>query len=129
MSHDPYPLPAYAANIWLNEADNCLMLAVPAGADETGHTVRIPLDRCDVVVNGWGNPLPGQRGWRVLLDILRERTRSATLARSERTIGTKASPVQYDLDKMLQAFGGKVKRPLRNLDDLPVEDMLKELDL
>jgi hypothetical protein len=76
-----YPLPSHAAYIWF--AGDRLMLGLPPTAGhERGHSVSIPLSN--------------ESAFDVLLGILAER------AREVRPIGTKSTPVQYDLDNVLR---------------------------
>jgi len=82
-----YPLPAYAMYIW--HRGNALVLA---GND--GHTVVIPLDKLAVSSDA------DQRGWAILLDILRDRSR-AYAQRSRPRIGTSEAPVRAQIEALL----------------------------
>ena len=68
---------------------------------ENEFSVTIPLDRCGVQCNKSNTPLPNQRGWKVLLDILKARYSASH--RSERTIGTQASPTSYQIEQALKS--------------------------
>lgn len=73
---EPYPLPAYAASIWI--AGDQLMLALPPadGFESRTHCVAIPLERLEVQKNTFGEPVPGNRGLAVLLTVLHQRDRA-----------------------------------------------------
>ncbi len=91
-SPEKYPLPSYAANIWL-AGDR---IAVQF---EGSHTIFIDLARCGVECNNSGSTLPTQRGWEVLLSILKDRSRATARPR----IAERGAPVQYDIEQMLRA--------------------------
>lgn len=66
---EPYPLPAYAASIWLTA--DALMISFPAtGPDGQGSTIALSLDKCGIAQSDSGAPLPSQRGWQALLATL-----------------------------------------------------------
>jgi hypothetical protein len=96
-----YPLPSHAAYIWF--AGDRLMLGLPPTAGhERGHSVSIPL---------------ANEEWpAVLLSILQER------ATAVRPIGTKSTPVQYDLDNVLRHM-----RKQRELERKAKRDEAREL--
>lgn len=96
MRPGDYPLPAHCAYIWFDGANLRLQLP-PDGPESHGNTVILPLERLGIVRNEAGAPRPDQRGWLVLLDVLRAR-----LAAADRRIGTQASPVQYDIEAVLR---------------------------
>lgn len=101
-----YPLPSYAAYIWM-AGDSIRVLVPPTMNDDRSHTVSLPLDRCGVVCNGWGQTLPNQRGWEALFKLLQSRSSQ----REDPKLGTPAAPTQYDLDMVMRALGeGKVTR-------------------
>ena len=80
------------------------------------HTIKIPIDRCGIKRNKSGNPLPDQVGWHQLLSILKAQ-RSAK-SDEDRKIGTKAAPVQYDLERIKKALTRRKAKPEMTLEDL-----------
>jgi hypothetical protein len=92
------PVPAEAIPIWLEGESICLGLP--------GHNLKIPLARCSIERTGWGTIMSRQTGWAGLLRVLMDRA----LAKQPPTIGQRGDPVQYDLDRMLVAMGGKITR-------------------
>lgn len=109
MAYQPgdYPLPQYAAYIWVEGSDLCLGTP-PQAEHERGHTVRIPLAKCGVECSEWGTPKASQLGWKVLLDLLTARRRAES--RDRFTIATPADPTQYIIEQALKGGGVKVKR-------------------
>lgn len=100
-----YPLPDYAASIWLIGDE--IALCLPAQVEGArAHTIQLPAT---------------DKGMVALMTILRDRARA-----SNRTIGTKAAPVQYDVEALLRGMSiTKVPpaykteaRPDLSLDDL-----------
>jgi hypothetical protein len=86
-----------------------LVLTLPALADGlTPRELTIPIDCCGIVCNGWGNPLPHQRGWAKLLEILAERKRLADLGIHRPVLGGKGEPLTWELAKALRS-GAKPK--------------------
>lgn len=81
-------IPASHVSVWLD--GQALCIRIPGS-----HEVRLPLDR-------WRDGY--NVGWEIFLSLLRERSRSPG------TIGTTSSPIQYDLDKMVAAYDGKIKK-------------------
>jgi hypothetical protein len=93
-----YPLPAYAMYVW-HRGDAVVL------AGNEGHTIVIPLDKLAV---GSG---ADQRGWTILLDILRDRSR-AYAARRPARIGTNEAPVRAQIEALLagqreRAYGAR----------------------
>ena len=87
VAPERYPPPSHAAMVWLT--GDGLRVSLPPARDEKGHAILLPT-----------NPA----SWSILLDILRERHRASE--RDQRlSIGTRASPVQYDIEGMLRAMG------------------------
>jgi len=80
-----YPLPTYAAYIWV--AGDKLIVSFPPlkSSDRNSHTTILSADEV---------------GAKVLLSVLTERARLTDKA----AIGTKGSPVQYDVDTMLKVI-------------------------
>lgn len=97
--HTGYPLPSYAATIWLDGIGN-LLIALPSGPEAKPHTVTIPLAKCSIEKSEGGSILGRQQGWQALLAVLKER--QASQKRPVR-LGDRAAPVQYDIEAMLGA--------------------------
>lgn len=113
---DDYPLPAHALSVWL-EGDR-LAIGIPGTAHAQGRTLRVSLDNCAIERTASGFAIAARSaGWAALLQMLRDRataSASASATTTERaserggsinSIGTKTSPVQYDLEKMLLRMG------------------------
>ena len=118
LAHDKYPPPSYAATIWLTPQG--LRLALPAAYGEAGHSIELPLH---------------DGAWETLLSILRERARYGNDARAQRTIGLRASPVQYDIDAIMRAMaqGGQGPKGIRitkieKQRTLTLDDLTNELE-
>jgi hypothetical protein len=97
---------------------NALVLHFP----ENDHEISIPIERCEVINNNWGTPLPNQRGWRVLLDVLH--ARYSADCREKRTISTPAGPTIYQIEQALLA-----KLPPKRKTVAKAELSLEDLDL
>jgi hypothetical protein len=108
QDHSGYPLPSYAATIWLAASDLCI--ALPSGPDGKSHVIRIPLAKCSIEKTDGGSTMGTQMGWQALLEILK--TRAATQERPIR-LGDRAAPVQYDIDAMLRATSTSTAKPSR----------------
>lgn len=113
-----YPLPSYAATIWLAGENICI--ALPSGASQKSHTIRIPVAKCSIETSEWGEPLARQRGWMVLLDILKQRQQLR-----EAPIGTRAAPVQYDIEEMLRAIQPK-RYTTSGQEEISYDDLFKD---
>jgi len=111
-------IPDHAISVWLEGDELKLGLAQP-GSRPTAF-LTLPLAKCSIEVSEFGQPLARQRGWLILIDLLKERARSG-----RKTIGFAANPVQYDVDQMLLAMA-QTKRVVKNGK---AEDILKELGL
>jgi hypothetical protein len=81
---DSYPLPHYAASVWLS-GDKLMVAFPPLPGNIKGHTVALPSTAA---------------GFAVLQESLRERQRDGY-----QKLGTKAVPVQYDIDEMIRRMG------------------------
>lgn len=128
-----YPLPSYAASVWLN--GDKLTLAFPGLDTHTqGHTVAVDIDISAITnlltssrfdhKNALGrDERKSLRGLLSVLHTLRERSHQ----NAPKTIGNPAAPTQYDLDQITRAIaGGKVRRiePKREAtEDLSLEDL------
>lgn len=116
MSTEKYPLPSYAASIW-TAGDTIYLSLPPTFGTESGHTVHFPLS---------------PSGWIAVNSILKAREAAE---RSARTIGNKAAPVQYDIDKVLmslaktQARVEKLSPDPRLRRDAPPDLTLEDLGL
>lgn len=117
-----YPLPSYACYIW-HTGDGLRILFPPTIPEGRSHTVTIPLDRAGVECNDWGQPLPSQRGWKFLLDLLTERHRNGA-----KPVGSKSTPTQYDLDKIAAHWNGKITR-IEKKKDAPPDLTLDDIEL
>src|SRR5579872_2168694 len=95
-----YPLPSYGLSIWL--VGDKLNIAIPgAGPGAISHTISIPLAKCSLECGDGGQILGRQRGWLVLLDLLKQKEREKRSPAAK--IGERASPPRYDIEKMLVA--------------------------
>lgn len=107
MSHPSYPLPVHAAYVWL-EGDR-IMLGFPPSPDrQQGHSTSIPAT---------GD------GFRVMVNILREREKAGTAALR---LGEKSEPTQFKIDEILKAMKAKVT-PAKTI--APEDISLESLDL
>ena len=97
----PYPVPHYAATIWL--AGNDIMLGFEQTAEAKGFSIRIPAN---------------EKGLAIAMQILRDREKLATPA----TTGTRAEPTQHILDAWMREYRKKVELPK------DVGEALKELE-
>ena len=86
-----YPLPAYAASIWTNGTHICISFP-------NDQTITIPLERCGIETNDWGSPLPSQRGWALLSQLMKDR---AAQSQNETRIGERGQPTQYAVERAL----------------------------
>lgn len=103
---DLYPLPKFAAYIWL-VGDRLMLGLPPSEAAERGHTVVIPLSRMETTrpIGEWEHEhgtvdlsrYAATVGFTTLLDVLRERERAGRVA----PIGARSEPTQYQLDAIL----------------------------
>ena len=112
IAPERYPAPSYAAMVWYTPEG--IRIALPAALGETGHSILLPLK---------------EASWGVMLGILRERARFAD-ERSARTIGTRAAPVQYDIEAILRAMGSSAPTPHRiePRRTLTLDDLMNELE-
>ena len=95
-----YPLPSHCAGIWTNGME--VLVSFPGTGGSRGHTVRLPLDKLNVPDGA------AFAGWRILRDLLFARMRSEN--ETQRTIGTRGAPVQYDLEVMLRSMRKEATR-------------------
>jgi hypothetical protein len=102
-----YPVPSYAVYAWL-AGDRLVLGLPPRKGFEKGHSVSIPLTN--------------EKWSAVLLDILRERGREV------RPLGTKSTPVQYDLDNILKHLR-EARESERRAKKAEARDFLKEIGL
>jgi hypothetical protein len=66
---------------------------------ENANSVSIPISRCGICTNDSNQPLPNQRGWHTILEILKSRYSSSH--RAQRTISTPSSPTIYQIERAL----------------------------
>jgi hypothetical protein len=81
---DSYPLPSYVTQTWVS--GDKLFVCFPPTRGDKSHTVQLPATPA---------------GFAILGSLLQERSREGY----EPSIGTRAAPVQYDIDKMLRQMG------------------------
>lgn len=91
MSAVDYPVPSAAAYIWI--ANGALHLGLPGtlndGVESRPHTVVIPLDKIEPVLNTFGTaPVPQNRGLAVMISILKQRM----MAAQPNWLGSKGAP-------------------------------------
>lgn len=114
MSALDYPPPAYAGYIWARGDALVLSFATEGGG---GHTVVLPFEKLVV-----GNEAD-QRGWLILLEVLRERARAV---REERrpALGTAEMPTSYQVEQLLAGKRAKAftVRGQAVLDDIFDDD-------
>lgn len=115
---DADQIPAHAVSLWFS--GDSLVFTAPASPGESAIFLTIPIEKAGIVTTPQGSPLTNQLGWKALLDILKARYH--TSHRTQRTIGMKSSPVEYDLEKMLKKITYS-KKPL------PPEITLEDLDI
>lgn len=103
-SSEPYPIPSYAAQVWL-AGDNKLTVAFPPlPGHEKGHTTLIPCT---------------EDGIKVLRSVLAARAEGFSTGAAH--IATKGSPTQYNLAEMIKAM--KVTRIEPKKDGSKIEDI------
>jgi len=125
-------IPDHAISLWIEGDELKLGIPQPKGEDRkfTVAFLSIPTRKCSVENSEWGEPLARQRGWLILLDLLRQRERAGRA-----TIGRKANPVQYDVNKMLlamqtpEAKARASKAAAQRAASGPPEELLRELGL
>ena len=123
--HSGYPLPSYVTQIWL--AGDFIHMALPSGPDGKIHVIKVPVGKCSIETSEWGEPLASQRGWMVVLDLLKQRQQERA---APSRLGDRAAPVQYDIDAMLRAVSTspqKAKRfNTRAEEQLDYDDLFQE---
>lgn len=98
---EAYPLPSYGLAIWL--VGDKLNIALPASTPGgKSHVVAIPLTKCSIETTEGGSILGRQRGWLVLLDLLKSKEREKRNPTPK--IGQQGSPVRYDIEQMLKTM-------------------------
>lgn len=106
-----YPLPHYAVSVWLS-GDKLMVAYPPLPGNQKGHTVVLP-----------NTPA----GLAVLQESLQERQREGY-----QKIGTKATPVQYDIDEILRRMGPQAVTVVPSREkkkDLPLTMTVDDLEL
>ena len=83
-----------ALQIWYDESNASIILKHP-----NAPAVKIPIERCGVVLTSWGKPLASQRGWEFIIRILRNHAQNPNA-----TIGMPTAPVQHAVDQCLKGM-------------------------
>ena|SRR5215469_13241543 len=108
MSHDDYPIPAYAVYAWV--VGDKLHVCFPPTVGTKSHTVLFPTT---------------DKGMALFLSTMRERKPG------QFTIGTRAEPTTYQVERALvndPKYAGYLKRERDTREQQQIlEDMLKEL--
>jgi hypothetical protein len=99
-----FPLPSHAAHVWII-GDELYLGLPPLPGNSKGHTIHFKAD---------------ERGISIILDILRSRS---TSLRSY--IGTRGSPVQYDIEQIKTIMAKKKAEKEADLE----MDFLEEIGL
>ncbi len=102
-----YPIPAYAATIWM--AGNDIMLAFGETSTTPGHTCRIPNT---------------EKGMAVVVAILSARRNLPEGGSEASKIGTGAEPTQFNIEREMLRLG--VKQSLPRDPDLALARLLEE---
>jgi hypothetical protein len=149
MGQDRYPIPEHAATIWTDGKKIYLNFPGYRGTEDRNfHTVilephlpckckrcgasqceaetkvseSVALNKTETCGGEFDSPTIT-----ILWDILSKRA-NARVA-EDRKIGSKAAPVQYDLEKIQRFMKGSGKTAKQDIGHLSVEEMMKELDL
>lgn len=131
------PVPSTAISMWFDGKD----IVIAFGKDS--HWVRVPIEKCSIISGefmarwygdkyghtrkylyeqGAGStPVGQQRGWAVILDILKERHNTASALQ---TIATQSAPIAYMVEQFLKS-GGSVKQCSKKKADenISLEDL------
>jgi hypothetical protein len=99
---DDYPLPAYAGYIW--DRGDALVLQF-----SDGHHVELPIERCALALTPGGSVRADQRGWGVLLSLLRDRRNTYAQGKRPR-IAEAGRETRYQVEMTLLAKA-LAKRP------------------
>lgn len=112
MSTFDYPVPIYAAAIWMGQNELCLALPGESGKS---HIIRFPLAKCQHDDRAW------TAGWAGLIRVLKDRLQNN---RPEK-IGKPGEITQWQLTEIMKTFPVTMvgKR------DAPEDLSLAELDL
>lgn len=127
-----YPLPSYAANIWL--AGSTLWLSMP-GHDQydRNHVVQVPINITlikNLISDTENIDLETRKtlqGLFVILNTLHERHQVGAADR----IGNKSAPTQWDIDQVLKAISsGRVTKieKKKSINELSFDEMMEGLD-
>ena len=105
---ETFPLPRYAASIWL-AGDNLMLGLPPSDGHERGHTVVIPLSKCasQRAIGEWEHDhgvvdlsrYASTVGFTTLLSVLAERERAGRISPR---LGERSEPTQYNIDEILR---------------------------
>lgn len=139
-----YPLPAHAIYAWI-EGENLRIGLPPIEGNERGHSVAIPLAKCEIkprlkplecscgrtsgkIEDALGTPATDQLGWKALLDILHSRVRDHASQQEYNRIARKSAPIQSQIDEWIKSKGVSVfsQEGHRTLSDKELDDLLSE---
>lgn len=104
-----YPLPSHAISVWL-AGDTLWARFPPTTPGGKGHSAPFPAT---------------PEGFALALSILRERA----TANYTMTIGTRAAPVRYDLEKIAQALKEGTTYAKKKREKEEADEFLKEIGL
>jgi hypothetical protein len=114
MAAGDYPLPAYAGYIW--DRGDCLVLQF-----EDGHRVELPHERCALALTDGGSVRADQRGWGLLLSLLRNR-RNSYAAQRKPAIAEPGRETKYQIEMALlaKALANSVKPARSTSTDIDI---------
>lgn len=138
-----YPLPKYAAYVWI-EGENLCLGFPPLEGHERGHSVKIALSKCALKVrlkdfecscgrragkiedDNKKNIAGDQLGWLALLETLQARQRDSAKEEEFNRIARKSAPVQSQIDQWIKREGVEVftEEGHRQLSDKELDDLL-----
>lgn len=133
MGQDRYPLPDHAAYIWTDGNRICLTFPGYKGTEDRNfNTVFLnPFEGVPCKAKHGDDETCGEKpkygSLEIIWSILVARANAKT--EEDRKIGSKAAPVQYDLEKVQRYMKGSGKAAKQDISHLSIEDMMKELDL
>ena len=133
MGQERKPVPIHAATIWAEGGKIYLTFPGYKGnEDRNFNTVLLdpfqgqPCKRKMPDGENCGEK-PKYGSLEIIWSILVARANAKTA--EDRKIGSKAAPVQYDLEKVQRYMSGKGSAAKKDISNLSVDDMMKELGL